>query len=345
MTAVATDELNSRTAIHTAQCFKKINNIFDCLNSRSLKDSNPYRQGLSIYNKLPYTTLVDALEYFKKMKIFEGDNEKKNIYCIEGFQWTINAVLILWDNLQKEGVKYFLTSRLNQDPLENLFSVIRNRGGYNPQPTAREFRIALQHNMHIRLQNSVSSNCEIDNDELLDVTDLNTDSDYVNNLEETFQSLHSSQEHLEQCSQPPGDSNDSCPNADTDLWITEIQAAQEYFSSVLNADNEESSVTLESCSVAYIAGYLGKFLMDKVNCPCTADNLSLDAMDLSHTDTLIFYRDFGSEEDIKHLKKPTDIFFSVIKSLSSVFDTLFEQVKTEYGMAQKNKLAKIDLIS
>nr|CAH7745521.1 unnamed protein product [Callosobruchus chinensis] len=200
MTAVATNELNSRTAIHTAQCFKKINNIFDCLNSRSLKDSNPYRQGLSIYNKLPYTTLV---EYFKRIQVFEGENEKKNIYCIEGFQWTIKAVLILWDNLQKEGVKYFLTSCLNQDPLENLFSVIMNWGGYNPQPTAREFRIALQHNMHIRLQNSDCSNCEVDNDELLDVTDLNTDcNEDSNNIEDTFQSLDSSQEHVEQCSQP-----------------------------------------------------------------------------------------------------------------------------------------------
>nr|CAI5869763.1 unnamed protein product [Callosobruchus analis] len=252
MTAVATNELNSKTAINTAQCFKKIDNIFDCLNSRSLKVSNPNRQGLSIYNKLPYTTVVDALEYFKKIEVFEGEYDKKNIYFIEGFQWTIKAVLIQWDNLQKGGVKYFLTSCLNQDPLENLFSVIRNRGGYNSQPTARELRIALQHNMHIRLQNSDSSR----------------------------------------------------------------QAAQEYFSSALESDNEEGPFTLESCCVAYIAAYLDKFLMDKVNCPCTAENVSLDAMDLSHTGTLIFHRDFGNEDDILHLKKPTDIFFSVRKNIS-----------------------------
>nr|CAI5864249.1 unnamed protein product [Callosobruchus analis] len=198
------------------------------------------------------------------------------------------------------------------DPLENLFSVIRNRGGCNPQPIAREFRIALQHNMHIRLQNSDSSNCEVDDNELLDVTDLNTDcNEDCNNIEVTYQSLDSSQELLEQCSQPLGNSDDTCPDTeDTPLLITEIKAAQEYFSSALESDNEESPFTLESCSVAYIAGYLGKFLMDKVNCSCTAENLPLDAMDLSHTDTLIFHRDFGDEEDIRHLKNP-QIDFSV----------------------------------
>nr|CAI5864285.1 unnamed protein product [Callosobruchus analis] len=70
ITAVAINELNSKTA-------KENNNIFDCLNSRSLKDSNRYRQGLSIYNKLPYITLVDALEYFKKIEVFDGEYEKK----------------------------------------------------------------------------------------------------------------------------------------------------------------------------------------------------------------------------------------------------------------------------
>nr|CAI5818964.1 unnamed protein product [Callosobruchus analis] len=275
ITAVAINELNSKTA-------KENNNIFDCLNSRSLKDSNRYRQGLSIYNKLPYITLVDALEYFKKIEVFD-----------EGFQWTIKAVLIRWDNLQEEGVKYSLTSCLNQDSLEKLFSVIRNR------------------------------------------SDCNED---CNSIEATFQSLDSSQENLAQCSQPLGNSDDTCRDTeDTDLLITEIKAAQEYFSSALESDNEENPFTLESCSVAYIAGYLGKFLMDKVNCPCTAENVPLDAMDLSHADTLIFHREFGNEEDIRHLKKPTDIFFSVIKSLLSVFDTLFEQVKTDHGMGSKKK--------
>nr|CAI5838758.1 unnamed protein product [Callosobruchus analis] len=228
MTAVATNDLNSKTAINTAKCFKKINNIFDCLNS----------------------------EY-----------EKKNVYCLEGFQWTIKAVLILWDNLQKEGVKYFLTSCLSQDPLENLFSVIRHRGGYNPQPTAREFRIALQHNMRTRLQNFDSSNCEVDDNELLDVTDLNTDfNEDCNNIEAKFKSLDSSEEQLEH--------DDTCPDTE-DLLITEIKAAQEYFSSVLGSDNEESP-------------------------------------------------------------------FTVIKSLLSVFDTLFEQVKTEHGMVKKCKTSLLN---
>ncbi|KAK9703834.1 hypothetical protein QE152_g29081 [Popillia japonica] len=46
---------------------------------------------------------------------------------------------------------------------ENFFSVVRHRGGYNPYPNCRQFRLAMQHNMFIRLQNETThSNCELD---------------------------------------------------------------------------------------------------------------------------------------------------------------------------------------
>jgi len=38
------------------------------------------------------------------------------------------------------GVTFTLTNRLNQDALENEFSVIRLKGGYNKNPTARTIR-------------------------------------------------------------------------------------------------------------------------------------------------------------------------------------------------------------
>nr|CAH7712823.1 unnamed protein product [Callosobruchus chinensis] len=42
------------------------------------------------------------------------------------------------------GVKYILTSRLNQDVLENVFSYIRGTGGANDHPSPLEFRYRLR---------------------------------------------------------------------------------------------------------------------------------------------------------------------------------------------------------
>ena len=36
-------------------------------------------------------------------------------------------------------MKFILTNKLNQDPIENLFSLIRNKGGNNKNPSVLEF--------------------------------------------------------------------------------------------------------------------------------------------------------------------------------------------------------------
>jgi len=47
--------------------------------------------------------------------------------------------------LQKKKLQfsYLLTSRLNQDFLENTFALFRQRGGYNPNPTTHNFDLLL----------------------------------------------------------------------------------------------------------------------------------------------------------------------------------------------------------
>lgn len=40
-------------------------------------------------------------------------------------------MLLIWQDILNRNQKFILTSRVNQDPLENCFSVLRNRGGYN----------------------------------------------------------------------------------------------------------------------------------------------------------------------------------------------------------------------
>ena len=73
--------------------------------------------------------------------------------------------------MSASGVKYLLASRLNQDCLENLFSIIRGKGGNRDNPSVTEFRVALHQTMVDMLfqttNNSNNKNCEDDLDHFL----------------------------------------------------------------------------------------------------------------------------------------------------------------------------------
>ncbi|GFO14044.1 transposable element p transposase [Plakobranchus ocellatus] len=76
---------------------------------------------------------------------------------------------MLWDDFRENyGFRYLLTDRLNQDCLENLFSVIRGKGGHRFNSSPQEFRAALRQTMvDAALIQSKSQNCRGDIDAFL----------------------------------------------------------------------------------------------------------------------------------------------------------------------------------
>lgn len=242
-TSLQIGQLRSTTALQTAEFIYKINDIFDALNSRSLQDPNPNRRPLSIYQNRSVDVLVEAVNYFENVAVFENNKKRNNIYCIDGFKWTIKSVLMLWEHLKKKEVKYLLTGFLNQDPLENFFSVIRNRGGYNPSPTVRQCRIAIQHNVNIRLQTALGTgNCELDECDFLELEEKPVEEHPVQTEEESYEQQHQQQQTPYVYSQS-GSSNE---NANTHPLII----------------NPANINTLETCSITYVAGYLA-FMVQK----------------------------------------------------------------------------------
>ena len=57
----------------------------------------------------------------------------------KGILVSIKSTLDLYKEVKGEGLEYLLTSRLNQDALENFFSQIRGMGGSNTHPSSVEF--------------------------------------------------------------------------------------------------------------------------------------------------------------------------------------------------------------
>ena len=76
---------------------------------------------------------------------------------------SISSLLHLCTILEQCDFKFLFTRRLNQDPLENLFSVMRLKWDSCDNPTSLDFaRLLKQVCCCQLLQASVGSNCELD---------------------------------------------------------------------------------------------------------------------------------------------------------------------------------------
>ena len=97
--------------------------------------------------------------------IINNSNNLKTLPCFLGLQQSINAAVQLWDDINKEGFSFLMTSRLNSDPTENFFSVLRMHGGsYNRNLSAKVVRLSIRKNLLSNLPNSFHyGNCISDN--------------------------------------------------------------------------------------------------------------------------------------------------------------------------------------
>ena len=81
-------------------------------------------------------------DIFKRVKI---KGARGATPCITGWQLSISAVIVLWNDVKSVcGVKYLCTRKLNQDPLEHCFSFIREKGGCCANPDPKQFADAYK---------------------------------------------------------------------------------------------------------------------------------------------------------------------------------------------------------
>lgn len=306
-TAAATKQWNSSTSLNTADFIENMNNIFDSLNSRVLHDPNPNRRPLSIYKKRSEEVLQNGLEYFKNIEVFEANKQRNNIYCLNGFEWTLRSILLLWDHLKELGVKYLLTGFLNQDPLENFFSVIRNRGGYNPTPTVRQFRLEIQHNMNIRLQMAVNTgNCEVEESEALGM-DV-----HQSNSAESSTSIQIRNDE-------DGNTGDN---------VNEEESLNEDLENVTQCVRPIQNNTLEKCSNVYVAGYLAHSVEKKFHCQVCSGKLTQGESNLIHkNEFFLLAKDYSRGNNIQFLKRPSEEFANIVTYLLLQFNEAFHKYK------------------
>jgi hypothetical protein len=137
-TCVSTGELESNTAINTAEFINIVNDMFDSCNSKNLFEPNPNKKPMCEKNLTVFQNLEKARSIFKKTKKICNKTRKNSTPpCFTGIVWTITALFELYSsekldmiNHQPEKEFFLLTNRLTQDALENFFSIMRQKNGY-----------------------------------------------------------------------------------------------------------------------------------------------------------------------------------------------------------------------
>lgn len=84
----------------------------------------------------------------------------------------INSIKLFEFLISKNTMTYLLTYKFSQDHIETTFSAVRSRGGYNNNPTCRQFAAAYKRILtHNQVVGSVYGNCTIlDNTRQLSVS-------------------------------------------------------------------------------------------------------------------------------------------------------------------------------
>ena len=151
-------------AIHTAHFVEHFDALFNTFNSFALKSTQRLRHAFNDSSG-HHAFLRDSSNFLATIKTVNG----KELPCLFGWRLCINALLGLWQYLKTaEKFNFLYTSRLNQDCVENLFCVIRGRGGFRDNPDVQQFQSAFKYVVANKLfMQSTSSNCQVDSDKLL----------------------------------------------------------------------------------------------------------------------------------------------------------------------------------
>jgi len=118
---------------NTANFIELVNNWFDLANVSHTNDKHsPYTAPYGLLIDEQDALLDNVYDIFLKMRC----NGKKSLQIFQkALLMNINGTKHLLKILQQNGLEYLLTSKVNQDALENLYSQIRSRGGLNDHPS------------------------------------------------------------------------------------------------------------------------------------------------------------------------------------------------------------------
>jgi len=288
-------------ASHTAKFLDMMDKLIDTFNSRSQYAGmlKPHKNAISS-NSVHISFLQNALDWVGQWKPIGA---RSALPCIHGLKLSISALLHIWENVSTyHNLKFLMTSRLNQDCLENLFSVIRQAGGCRDNPNAEQFGQALrQCAVKSLLVVPKTANCAVDSDVLLtSMADLSCNKETPNPSNPTVLL----------------DMTCECEEQTTKKQLHILPEE-------LDVQDLQSNATDDNI-VTYISGYLIRKISAVHNCSdasCSLVNLeSNSAMFEQQSQAFMYHKALLRERgDFGGLKCPSEIFVSFVTEMESIF--------------------------
>lgn len=158
---------NFQTCEGTAEFCAQFNDVFDMLNSRSCVPRKPKNAPIKTQNKNQFQSWCQEAEaYITSLKINQipvVHHDRKSGFI--GMLMCLRNIVPLFESLNSYGLLYLLTYKISQDHLENWFSAVRARGGFNNNPNAQQFKSTFKRLLvHHELRASENANCADDGD-------------------------------------------------------------------------------------------------------------------------------------------------------------------------------------
>lgn len=226
------------------------------------------------------------------------------IFSIEGLIQSTSGILSLSEEIMKEYSNIFsiLTNHFNQDPIENMFSYIRAKGGHSKNPSVHEFNIILAKLISLKLIHfNTSSNCIEDDATMLSVN--------IQNIYEETDNSESSSEN----------------NSISFISMENIYVENQSFFDE-NVDNFNSvNIPIEMTSSRYFVGYIAQRILCK---KCRLDIIKPSQILTYPSEMYIHKKNYENESDFGSLCAPSDLFFEVCKIHIKVFENIFVENKS-----------------
>lgn len=288
----------------TFEFVRDIDKLFDSLNSVLLKKSLPNKLNYAISSTSEHKKFLnEMLNNFKMIK-FEGQKPD----CIQGFLLTINTVLQLVDDLRLNyGIENLKTRRLCQDPLENLFAVIRQQHGCNLFPSPTQFENGIRQ-VYITQLTKISN-----------ITNCETDDNYfakLSNFVTKVQSMPDVEPELPIFIEIDNEAQLEIKESD----IIEKSGVGERTSKLNKVEEPESKIFNEKSAIYYISGYLADKFLKFHNCETCKNILVQETVNnYEHYKLFTMAKQY---EDTKSLKYVNNAIFKNIQAWEKEFQLI-----------------------
>jgi len=272
--------LNSNTWKATADFAEYMNNVIDACNSYSLNVTFGGKRPLSKKNPDIEDLLSNFMQWCSGWTKFP--NRIHQVPCFKGFVITTQAILALYKELTSKNEEFELATGLcNQDSVEHLFSKLRQRGGFNPNPTARMVRLSIRHILSTGyIQTSDKGNVQCLESEAL----INKPNQVIKTVENCMSENNVTAVH---------DVYDDVDADLTELLDKHADILEEY-----DVNNVSIFNNYDENAITYFAGYVARRCIEKHNCEnCRATMLKTPMEDAMPNERYIEYREYPNTDE------------------------------------------------